>query len=401
MRKHTVIKVLICVLLLIFVLNQLIFSLYKPVSTVSADFFEAADGLNVNGTIIRQESIVNNTQSGALHFVVGDGARVAKDGTIADIYQDASASVTVSRIEQIKSQISDIEEMQGYNDVQAADLNLANNRVSDALNSLVRSSSAGNYSQFKQNSHQLFMAINRRQIITGEQTDFSEKLTSLNQELQSLQASLPNAIGKISAASSGYFVSGIDGYESVLLGQDLENITAEFLKDIKPQPIDLSAVGKIVSDYEWYIAATVSIDESLKYKEGDSLAVKTSIKSCPELQVIVKRINISETSDDAVLILACQQMNSELASIRTVPMTVVKKTYSGLKLPQKSLRVVDGVTGVYVVSGITLKFVPVNVIYNTNGYIICEQQRTNDLALRLYDEVVVKGKRLYDGKIVN
>ena len=401
MRKHTVTKVLICVLLLVFVLNQLIFSLYKPVNTVSADYFEAADGLNVNGTIIRQESIVNNTQSGAFHFVVQDGARVAKDGTIADIYQDASASVTVSRIAQINSQISDIQEMQGYNDVQAADLNLANDRVSDALNQLVRSSSAGNFSNFKPSSHELFMAVNRRQIITGEQTDFSEKLASLNQELQTLQASLPNAIGKISAVSSGYFVSGIDGYETVLLGQDLENITAEFLKDIKPQPIESSSVGKIVSDYEWYIAATVSIDESLKYKEGDSLTVKTSIKSCPELQVSVKRINVSETSDDAVLILACQQMNSELASIRTAPMTVVKKTYSGLKLPQKSLRVVDGVTGVYVVSGITLKFVPVNVIYSNNGYIICEQQRTNDTALRLYDEVVIKGKRLYDGKIVN
>ena len=43
---------------------------------------------------------------------------------------------------------------------------------------------------------------------------------------------------------------------------------------------------------------------------------------------------------------------------------------------------------------------PVNVIYSTEDFIICEQKRSEDTVLRLYDEVVVKGKGLYDGKIV-
>lgn len=401
MRKHTAIKVLIFVVVFIFVINQMYHSLYKPVSTVSAEYFEASDGFDINGTIIRQERVVENTSSGALHFVVSNGSRVAKDGTIADIYQDASCSVTVSKIEQIQSEIADIEEMQGYNDVQASNLDIANTRVSDSLNELVRQSAAGDFSDFKQNSQQLLMAINRRQIITGEQTDFSQKLASLNSELAALQGSLPSAKGRISANTSGYFVSSADGYESVLSGENLEEITPEFLNEIKPAEVSKTVVGKIVSDYEWYIASVVSIQDSLKYKEGDSLTVKTFMKSSSTLSVTVKKINISQNTDKAVLILSCQQMNSELASIRTAPMTLVNKTYAGLKIPQKSLRVVNGQTGVYVLSGITVKFVPVNVIYDASGYIICEQQRTNDLALRLYDEVVVKGKRLYDGKIVN
>ena len=87
--------------------------------------------------------------------------------------------------------------------------------------------------------------------------------------------------------------------------------------------------------------------------------------------------------------------------MRNGKMTVIKNTYSGLKLPKKALRVQDGKTGVFVRSGATLKFVTVNVIYSTDEYIICEQQTSNDDVLRLYDDVVVKGKRLYDGKIVD
>ena len=86
--------------------------------------------------------------------------------------------------------------------------------------------------------------------------------------------------------------------------------------------------------------------------------------------------------------------------MRRGPVTVVNKVYSGLKLSKKDLRVVDGVTGVYTVSGMRLKFVPVNVLYSTEDFIICEQQVSEKTVLRLYDEVVTKGKGLYDGKVI-
>ena len=93
-------------------------------------------------------------------------------------------------------------------------------------------------------------------------------------------------------------------------------------------------------------------------------------------------------------------MNSELASMRTGPMTVVKKEYSGLKIPKSALRVVNSKRGVYVLTGMQVKFVEVNVIYSDDDYMICEKQTEDEKVLRLYDEVIVKGKNLYDGKIV-
>ena len=202
------------------------------------------------------------------------------------------------------------------------------------------------------------------------------------------------------AAQSGYFVSKTDGYEKAFPNDDLSQITPEFLSSVKPKEKGANVIGKIVSDYEWYIATVLPLNDSLKYKEDQELKLLTTIKSSPTLAVTVKQINISEETENAVIIFACNDMNSELATIRTASMTVVDKEYSGLRVPKKALRVVDSQKGVYVQTGMQINFVPVQIVYRQDDYIICEKKNENGNFLKLYDKVVVKGKNLYDGKIV-
>ncbi|MBQ8203715.1 MAG: hypothetical protein IJZ75_05485 [Clostridia bacterium] len=400
MKTNTVIRIFAITLLAVFVLHQVYSSVYKPVVTESAEYFETVDGLKITGTIIRRESIVTCNTKGSLHFAVSDGMRVSKNGAVAYVYESDDASITLSSIEELNKQIEDIENMIAYNDLQAVDLDLVNSKVDKAVNGIVLGARGGNLTGIGGELNELLSAINRRQLITGEQTDFSEKLTSLKGQVEALEASLPTPKGNIKAAQSGYFVSGTDGYEAVFTCEDLSLITPEFLASAKPQKIPDNAIGKIVSDYEWYIAASVSLSDSLKYKEGDALTIKTSIKSHSNLSVTVEKINTSEENDTATVIFSCQQMSSELANLRSGSMTVVSKSYEGLKVSRRAQRIVDGQSGVYVLSGRSVKFVPINVLYKTDDYIICEQQVSNTSVLRLYDEVVVKGRNLYDGKIV-
>lgn len=400
MKKNTVLRIFLVTFIAIFIFHQVYSAIYKPVVTESAEFFETVDGLKIDGTIIRRESIVTGSKKGSLHFAVSDGMRVAKNGVVATVYESDEASITLSTIEDIKKQIKAIEEMTAYNDLQAVDLDVVNNKIDKALNDVILGTRGSNFDGANHNLNELLSAINRRQLITGEQTDFSEKLTALKEKQANLESSLPADKGNIRAAESGYFVSGTDGYETVFTGEDLSVVTGEFLSSAKPKEAPKNAIGKIVSDYEWYIAAPISLSDSLKYKEGDTLTIKTSIKSHSSLAVTVKRINVSEETNEAVIIFSCQQMSSELATLRRGNMTVVSKTYSGLKVPRRALRVIDGKSGVYVLSGRSVKFVPVNVIYRAEDYVICEQEVSNSSVLRLYDEVVVKGRNLYDGKVV-
>lgn len=400
MGNNKVIKIIVIIFVIVFFVHQIYSSLFKPIVTESADYFEYTDGTEIAAYIIRNEKIVTTDSNNVLHFVVNDSSRVAKNGVIAQIYDSKNASVTVTQIENLQEQISDIKELEAYNDQKAADLDLITHRVESSINDLIYSAAHGNYEEISTPLKNYLLSINRQQMITGEQTDFSEQIATLNGELQKLMENLPAAVGNITAEESGYFISSVDGYENILTSDNLDAITPEFFKTLTAEKKITGAIGKIVSDYEWYIATKVSLNDSLKYKVGDMLTICTSLKSAPELSVTVKQINISNDNRNAVVIYACQQMNSEIATMRTGNMTVVNSVYKGLKIPRKALRVSNSKTGVYVLSGINLEFVEVNVIYSNDDFIICEQQTSNDKVLRLYDEVVVKGRNLYDGKVV-
>lgn len=400
MRGTTVLKGFVILLAAVFAVHQFISSVYSPVKTETAVFYSASDGLNITGLIIRSETLVTSSEGGVMHFVLEDGSRVAKDGVIANIYDSESASITLSKIDSVNTKIEDIEEMLSYNDLEAADLDMINAKATQSLNNLIVSGASGNYGNMSELSDELLSALNRRQVAMGETTDFSAQLEQLKAEKNELSASLPSAKGKVKAAMSGYFVSKADGYETVLTCGNPESITPEFMSSVSAAELPDGVIGKIVSDYEWYIAAEISINESLKYKEGDSLTIYTSVKSYPKLPVTVKKINISESSSSAVVVFSCNEMNSELATMRSGPMTVVTKEYDGLRVPSSALRVVDSKRGVYVLTGMQVKFVEVNVLYKDDSYMICEKQTSDESVLRLYDEVIVKGKNLYDGKIV-
>lgn len=398
MKGSTILKGFLVLLAVVFIANQVISSVYKPVKTESAVYYTAQDGLKINGLIIRNETLVKYDGDGVIHFLTADGNRVGKNGAIANIYNNEQASITVSEIESVKKKISDIEDILSYNDIEAANIELITEKVDQRFNSFVFSAATGNYQDVQDTANELLSAINRKEAALGVSVDFSSQLNALKEKLTNLNSSLSAPLSNILAQESGYFVSKVDGYEKAFDVSDLSLITPEYLDSATKQNFEENVIGKIVSDYDWYIVAEVSINQSLNYKEGETLKILTTLRTFPELNVTVQKINISEQDERAVIILSCSEMNSELATMRIEPMTLVKSEYSGLRVPKNSLRVVDGQRGVYVVSGMQIKFVPVEIVYSTDSYIICKKD--NDTVLKLYDRVVVKGRNLYDGKIV-
>ncbi len=398
---YAILKYGAILLLVAFFGYQLYASLYNPLTTGTAIYYEVDDGIDITGVIIRDETVLEANPSGVLHYVISDGERVAKGGVIAQEYDSEAASIALTEISALEEQIKNIEEIQNYNDISATDIDLVNTKMNAALSDLIFSCSAADFSSASELSAQLLNLLNRRQIITGEAENFNTLLASLKTELSSLEASVTAVRRQITSPESGYFVSAVDGYETVLKTDDLASLTPEKLESVQPlAETGNQSFGKIVSDYTWYIAASIPVSDSLQLRAGDKLKLKTPVKASPELTVEVVSVNVSEASEKAVVVFSCQEMNRDLARLRSGPMTIILQEYSGLRVSSKSLRVQDGATGVFVVSGMQVKFVPVEVLYSTGGYVICKIDNESDNALRLYDEVVEKGKGLYDGKII-
>ena len=401
-------------IILSFIVYQVYAALYNPITTEVVSLYTATDGIDVTGILIREETLVKNTNKGAMHFEINDSQRVSANGIIASIYTSDSQSIAATKIADTELALANIKEIEEYNDLNAVDINSLNAKIFDNLNQIITANNTGFYSGTEHEAEELLNLINRKQIATGEAVDFTSLKASLESELASLKAAAGTPSGYVRAEKSGYFISSTDGYENILRGESLGSITPEFLDNLVPeQSSDTSVIGKLVSDYTWYIAANVSISDSLQFKAGDNLTVNTSLKSNPEIAVTVERINMSEDEDRATIILSCQEMSAELSSMRTGAMTIVRKNYEGLRVSSKALRVIEqqttaedgtvqtsSVTGVYTVSGMTAEFTPVQIIYSGDGFVICEEI-SEDGALRIYDEIIVKGKNIYDGKIID
>ena len=95
-------------------------------------------------------------------------------------------------------------------------------------------------------------------------------------------------------------------------------------------------------------------------------------------------------------------MNGQFATVRSAPLTIVTEEYEGIKINNKSIHYSDGVPGVYVIQGSIVKFKPIEIVYRTESYTLCKKSEDgNNESIVLYDEVIEKGKNLYDGKLIS
>ena len=401
--NKTVFKVLKWVtvgFLVTFVFAQFYLSVMNPVTTDTVYEYSTYSGWTANGFIIRNETVLEQTVSGSLAYNVENGGRVSKNGSVASVYSDTKSAEICERIEKLDKQIKVLQSVQVYNDSAATDLSALNSKIKNKIFEISAATQNGKVSETEAVA-ELLQLINRKQIVTGQATDFNTLIASLRAERDALKAAAATATGSVNSPSSGYVIYSVDGYENTLKPEIITELTAEKMANIEKQAVSENAVCKIVSDYEWYISIVIPFDEALNLREGSTVKLLTPLVSAPELTVTVKSINKQSAQENAVATFACKTMNTELAEYRNLEVTVVYNQHSGLKVDNRAIRVLDGKRGVYVLTASQVKFVPVNVIYEGENYSIVEKEVSNSKVLRLYDEIIVKGKNLYDGKIFN
>ena len=160
------------------------------------------------------------------------------------------------------------------------------------------------------------------------------------------------------------------------------------------------AVGKLVDNYKWVLAAEIPFNQSELINIGDEIYMRFSDSDEEPVKGVVE--NMSEEDSGKVIIrIRSNKYSKTVYRTYKSQVQLIKHTYSGIKVPQEALRIVDGKKGVYVLSGMKINFVPVDILYSNESYIICDKKNENNNVLKLYDSVVVKGKNLYDGKIIS
>ena len=387
------------ILLIVYLLYQTVFTSLSSIKTETAIAYTAEETISAEGYIIRDETIItsDDAKGGVLNYEIADGNRVAKGGKVAGVYKSERDVEIKAQIAELDNQISNLSVVCNMDMSNVTDLSRIDSQIKTGLIDLLDSVDGGDYSSLSAAADEYLTLLNKRLVAIGAETNFSARLATLQSRKAELEAQLGTAID-ITSESAGYFVSSIDGYENVLGTDSVKTLTKEQLESIKPEETKAeNVIGKTVDSVDWYIATVLSFEDSLKFTEGQALRIRVPLQTATELPVTVEKINRDAASSETVIVFKCGYMNGELSLIRTQPLTIIVSSSEGLYVPNDARRIVDDQIGVFVKTGNAIKFKPIEVIYNGTGFVICNKEGE----LRLYDEVIVKGNDLYDGKIVN
>ncbi len=100
--------------------------------------------------------------------------------------------------------------------------------------------------------------------------------------------------------------------------------------------------------------------------------------------------------------LECRPTNAEVLTLGQETAQIDLHTYTGIRIDSKALHIVDGNNGVYVKVGNLQRFRKITILYQNEDYILVDTDGAvgTDNEVRLYDEVIVEGTNLQDGKLM-
>lgn len=411
---HPIIKKILSIVLPVFILAyvgyQAYLMLYTSVELETVESHTVYETLDVQGIAIRDEKLVDESVSGYVYYEITNGDRVAKGGTIAKVYSSEQVALMQKQIGEIDTEISALQSLQLQSGTGKSDLESINKQIKLTQNDILNSVRAGELTEAAAHRKTLQQLLNRKQIVVGTVTDFSERLGSLRARRSELAGQLEQSTRTITSPAAGYFVADTDGYEGMFAYgsvSDLSVAQVETALAAEPTPSAVS-IGKVVGDYVWYLACVVPQEKLSLISEGQALDIRLPFVTDETVPVTVKRINTDVSSGKAMVLLECSYMSEALSSVRCEEVRILLKEYTGLYVPDRALHFAgDNESGVYVRVGNVLSFRYIRVLYydETGRFSICEanvkpEEGDERTYLKLYDDMVIEGKKLYDGKVV-
>ena len=384
-------------------------------------FFSAADSITTeiatpvtdeitvssDAYIMRNEHIVtSNGPASSAAYYYDDGTKIGKNACIASLYDDGGLAQGNTLID-INNSIAFLEKSNIDKAYMSSDTSSIDSKLTELYYSIRLGLERENISGVLSNSDDMLMLLNRRMVITGENNGYDDKIKMLENERDKYESSLGSITTSIYSDRSGYFYSVCDGYESIFTADAALDMSYDDFIDYtlrSPDEISDSVIGKIAYDYRWYLACPVSKSDLKDFSPGKSYDIIFELNGNKKLSLKLVKIVSDTNGDGSILIFESFDAPKEFSFARMQSVKIIKSSVSGIKVPTGALRVVDGKEGVYILYGSKVYFCTTEIIgQNENYYIAAEPNpaETPYGVLYVYDNIIVSGKNLYAGKVIN
>ncbi|MBQ9428270.1 MAG: hypothetical protein IJU41_01855 [Clostridia bacterium] len=394
-------KLFLVLALLGYILYHLTGGFSTPVQTLTVSGETVSVTIPLSGSIFRNERVITGAGGAAVGYPSSDGTKVGIGDKIATLYRTGDRT-SLPRILQIDASLdllaaADVGESASISYGVAARQILKTEllRLSDAR-------ARGRIGKLCEEENTLLAAMLRRDVILTGARGVDELTRALQSERASLAAKLSGGSSVVTAPLSGYLYHTADGYEGAVAFADLPSLTPSGYRAAMERRADTAdAVCKIVTDPLWYFAGTLKTENAYDLTVGQSYTVAFGEREIP-----MKLYAKNEENGEVLLVFGSRLLKNELFRVRSRKVTVCTERVTGYKVPSSALRLLDGVTGVYVRRGSSIEYRVCEVLYEDGGYVWLspdtegrtlyadDGDKDNDLYCKgicRYDNVVVAG----------
>ena len=365
--------------------------------TEVATLYQVTDSISCQGVIFRDETVVSISQQGIIEYTAENGDKVAQGSIIAKVHysQEAAKSDLVRGLLAARQDMYRAFAESGdivSTNFTSLNTNLYRN-LRDLSESIDRLSGVDSAYNKTVSSLYNFMAA------SGNVYSFDSAISSLEERRNEFSTQYANNASFVHAPSSGYFCNTTDGYETVATKEYAAEITVDEFGQMLENRNEQSSYGqcKLITNYNWNYVAMITSSEAERFYKGMRVNLSFDDSSAGALPVTVLRVEKSEDGR-AIVVLSCNNLNSDIADLRFENGKISFSDYKGIRVERSALHVSDGEVGVYIKYGTTVVFRKVDIIYETDKYVVSRVNTSDSSKLRLYDEIITEGKDLYVGK---
>lgn len=377
--------------------------------TETADEVVEQEKLELKAFLVRDEEYINQKTTGTVVPLIKDGMRVASGDAVARVCASDEDAANVSALLEAKESLARYQEISEQTELNALDMEKLNKTIDASFTELVRTSNSGDFFELSRNIEELENKLASKQILKDGTIDLTAKFNELNSKIQTLESKSINT-SDVLAPLSGYYISNLDGYENAMDYNKISDLTvskAEKLFEKKPGDVS-GQMGKIVGSYKWYLVTVMDSKYSLLMSEGEKMKINMPYYGFKNVDVVVEKISTTQ-NDKVAVAFSCNMMNETYANMRTEDIELVFKEYTGYKINSSAIRREKDEKGkevdvVYILRGDIMNARVIDIIYDAGDYVIVSEESkatSGYRPIKRYDEVIVKGRNLSDGKSIS
>lgn len=341
-------------------------SVQSDIVTEPAELTTLENSIHTNGFIVRDETMYYATGTGTPYFGASEGDRIAKDSQVAVIFEGKVDPNSIKELSVIDAKLKRAYAAQQNGITHRSDTGSIENDVATRVNELYSCAEDDNVRLAAQ-EHEAIDSLRT----TGEYNNDTGAARLEDEKWRAIQ-NIGSSRKEIYSEISGVFSTYLDGLESVLTPDRIEQYTPSYIRglpEVKNEETDSSHVEtgdpicKVMNNHVWYTLAALNANEAEKCSKNTSVKLRFNNMADAEVEGIIDYISDADENGDRLVLIRCSTYVESVFSYRRADVDIIFERYTGYKVPVNAIRAGDGQPYVYGQAGSSNFKCEVKVLY--------------------------------------